>query len=71
MRNIWCPRYDECLTRAALVDSDGFSCDGCPRSGDTGGRFKDPEVVREESLKCARLLFKVFPRLEGRFALGA
>jgi len=47
MRNIWCPRYGEYLIRAAMMDSDGFTCDGCPRVGDAGGWVRDPAIAEK------------------------
>ena len=29
MRNIWCPKYQECLDREALKNSSGWDCSGC------------------------------------------
>ncbi len=29
MRNVWCPKYEECLTNAALLDL-SMGCEGCP-----------------------------------------
>ncbi len=70
MRNIWCSQYNDCLTRAAIEDSAGFDCSGCPQMEDNSGQVKDPAVIREEALKCTRLLLKVFPRLERRFGVN-
>ncbi len=68
MRNIWCPKYNQCLTQAAVNNEDGFSCDGCPMAENQKEWFGDPAEAREESLKCARLLFRISPRMAERFA---
>lgn len=55
-RNIWCPRYDACLTAAARRNHQ-LDCGACPLSSDCINVFV---LTMDEIIGCHRLLKEIF-----------
>ena len=56
-RDIYCPRYDDCLDRAAFGDLD-LDCQGCAeRSGGSDGELA---ITYPDIEGCKRLLHVIF-----------
>lgn len=51
-RNVWCGRYNECLSEAVKEDTD-FSCKDCPFEKDQSGRPEEIDMFKYYLLLAA------------------
>ena len=60
MRNVFCPRYGECLGKAARANAPGFECRGCRHAGDREVQLDESDLDRCRLLILAACLPEKF-----------
>ncbi len=69
-RNVWCPRYSQCLDKCLVNDEPGFTCQGCQYEHDLSGGPKDAGELAEDARGCMALLISIFRRVKIQDALN-
>ena len=60
MRNIWCFKYSECLSKAIAQNKKDFSCQDCKFIDNLETSPKDLATLKEDMFCCKKLLVAIF-----------